>query len=72
MAFKTKSIDLLFDSENNFFKMSFPSYFSEILDGKEITETSRQFLRKWHANKETVKKKRDDMYHSAQHGDGNK
>ena len=31
---------------------------SESLDGKEVTETSRQFLKNWQANKEAQKKKR--------------
>ena len=35
--------------------------YSEILDGKEITETSRQFLRNWHASKETQKKRHDEF-----------
>lgn len=43
--------------------------FAEVLDGKEITETSRQFLRKWHANKETQKKKRDEIYQKSAYGD---
>jgi protein phosphatase 1 regulatory subunit 42 len=29
----------------------------EVLDGKEINNTSRQFLQSWKANKETVKRK---------------
>ncbi|XP_046566841.1 LOW QUALITY PROTEIN: protein phosphatase 1 regulatory subunit 42-like [Haliotis rubra] len=33
----------------------------EMLDGKEITETSRQFLCNWHASKETQKRKRDEL-----------
>ncbi|XP_067678057.1 protein phosphatase 1 regulatory subunit 42-like isoform X2 [Haliotis asinina] len=33
----------------------------EMLDGKEITEMSRQFLCNWHANKETQKRKRDEL-----------
>ncbi|XP_021345264.1 protein phosphatase 1 regulatory subunit 42-like isoform X4 [Mizuhopecten yessoensis] len=41
----------------------------EVLDGKEITETSRQFLRKWHANKETQKKKRDEIYQRSAYTD---
>ncbi|XP_069127972.1 protein phosphatase 1 regulatory subunit 42-like isoform X5 [Argopecten irradians] len=41
----------------------------EVLDGKEITETSRQFLRKWHANKETQKKKRDEIYQRSAYAD---
>ncbi|XP_041357135.1 protein phosphatase 1 regulatory subunit 42-like isoform X3 [Gigantopelta aegis] len=32
-----------------------------VLDGKEITETSRQFLRNWHASKETQKKRHDEF-----------
>ena len=30
----------------------------ESLDGKDVTETSRQFLKNWQANKEAQKKKR--------------
>lgn len=47
----------------------------EILDGKDITETSRQFLRNWHASKEVQKKKRDEIYRRGTIGDfqeGNK
>lgn len=39
-----------------------------MLDGKEITEMSRQFLRKWHANKETSKKKKDEIYRRGAYG----
>ena len=31
----------------------------EMLDGKEVTETAKQFLRNWQANKEALKRKRD-------------
>ncbi|VDH98467.1 protein phosphatase 1 regulatory subunit 42-like isoform X1 [Mytilus galloprovincialis] len=47
----------------------------EILDGKEISETSRQFLRNWHASKEVQKKKREEIYRKGNVGDfldGNK
>ncbi|KAL8572246.1 hypothetical protein ACOMHN_022483 [Nucella lapillus] len=33
----------------------------EMLDGKEITDTARQFLRNWHETRETNKKKRDEF-----------
>lgn len=36
-----------------------------MLDGKEITDTARQFLQKWHANRETTKKKRDEFIRQA-------
>ena len=32
-----------------------------MLDGKEITDTARQFLRNWHATRESNKKKRDEF-----------
>ncbi|XP_076462542.1 protein phosphatase 1 regulatory subunit 42-like isoform X2 [Babylonia areolata] len=32
-----------------------------MLDGKEITDTARQFLRNWHEIRETNKKKRDEI-----------
>lgn len=43
--------------------------FPEILDGKEISETSRQFLRNWHASKEVQKKKREEIYRKGNVGD---
>ena len=33
----------------------------DTLDGKQISETAKQFLRNWHANKETQKKKKEDI-----------
>lgn len=41
----------------------------EIFDGKEITETSRQFLRNWHASKEVQKKKREEIFRRGTIGD---
>lgn len=41
----------------------------EILDGKEITETSRQFLRNWHASKEVQKKKREEIFRKGTFGE---
>lgn len=41
----------------------------EIFDGKEITETSRQFLRNWHASKEVQKKKREEIFRKGTIGD---
>ncbi|KAK3579135.1 hypothetical protein CHS0354_022155 [Potamilus streckersoni] len=32
------------------------------LDGKGISDTAKQFLRNWHANKETQKKRKDDLF----------
>ena len=34
---------------------------SDTLDGKQISETAKQFLRNWHANKETQKKRKEDI-----------
>ncbi|ELU18264.1 hypothetical protein CAPTEDRAFT_90529 [Capitella teleta] len=36
----------------------------EVLDGKEITDTARQFLTSWQANKEAVKKRKESAVHS--------
>ncbi|XP_060581543.1 protein phosphatase 1 regulatory subunit 42-like isoform X3 [Ruditapes philippinarum] len=33
----------------------------ETLDGKQISETAKQFLKNWHANKETQRQKRADL-----------
>lgn len=33
----------------------------DTLDGKEISETAKQFLKNWHANKETQRQKRADI-----------
>lgn len=33
----------------------------DTLDGKQISETAKQFLQNWHANKETQKKKKEDI-----------
>ncbi|XP_052255733.1 protein phosphatase 1 regulatory subunit 42-like isoform X1 [Dreissena polymorpha] len=33
----------------------------DMLDGKQISETSKQFLKNWHANKETQKQKKSDI-----------
>lgn len=33
----------------------------EVLDGKQISETSKQFLKNWHANKETQKQRKADI-----------
>ena len=35
--------------------------FIDTLDGKQISETAKQFLRNWHANKETQKRKKDHI-----------
>ena len=34
---------------------------SEVLDGKDINDTARQFLKNWHANKEERKKRKEMM-----------
>ena len=34
-------------------------FLSEMLDGKEVTETAKQFLQNWQANKDAVKRRRD-------------
>ena len=34
---------------------------SDTLDGKQISETSKQFLKNWHANKETQKQKKAEI-----------
>lgn len=33
----------------------------DTLDGKQISETAKQFLKNWHANKETQKQKRAEV-----------
>lgn len=33
----------------------------DTLDGKEISETAKQFLRNWHANRETQKKRKEEI-----------
>jgi hypothetical protein len=32
-----------------------------MLDGKDITDTARQFLRNWHATRESNKKKHEEI-----------
>jgi len=34
---------------------------ADTLDGKQISETAKQFLKNWHANKETQKQKKADI-----------
>lgn len=34
---------------------------TDTLDGKQISETAKQFLKNWHANKETQKQKKADV-----------
>ncbi len=43
-----------------------------MLDGKEITETSKQFLRSWQATKDAYKRKRTSMQRQITQGTGNK
>ena len=38
------------------------TYITEVLDSKDISETSRQFLRNWHANKEAKKRKKESGF----------
>ncbi|KAK7504009.1 hypothetical protein BaRGS_00004741, partial [Batillaria attramentaria] len=40
-----------------------------MLDGKEITDTARQFLRNWHQSRETNKKRRDEIVRQASFAD---
>jgi hypothetical protein len=37
----------------------------EILDGAEVSDTARQFLRNWQASKEAVKQKREIGSHTS-------
>lgn len=37
----------------------------EILDGADVTDTARQFLRNWQASKEAVKQKREISSHTS-------
>ena len=34
-------------------------FFSEMFDGKEVSETTKKFLLNWQANKEAMKRKRE-------------
>ena len=34
-------------------------FYSEMLDGKEVTDTARVFLKNWQANKDAIKRKRE-------------
>ena len=44
--------------------------FIEILDGKDISETSRQFLRNWQANKEAKKHRKELTFQRSSLDDG--